>query len=88
MRRAGLRKADYADQKDADTKQHGSLKKKRVLKCCEEPGDPDSSQLNSYALNAIYFGLRDASPLDSAISAMREPLIPIQEFLVRGYLSV
>ena len=87
MRRAGLPKADYADQKNADTKQHGSLKK-RVLKCCEEPGDPGSSQLNSYALNAIYFGLRDCSPLDSAISAMREPLIPTQEFLVRGYLSV
>jgi hypothetical protein len=27
VRRAGLHEADYADQKDADTKQHGSQKK-------------------------------------------------------------
>ena len=32
-------------------------------------------------------GLRDFSPEASAISAMREPLIPTQEFLVSGYLS-
>ena len=61
---------------------HGPAKKAR------SPGIRTPRLRTVQVTSELDQGWRDFSPGLSASSAIREPLIPIQEFLVSGYLSV
>jgi hypothetical protein len=89
VRKARLRYTDESDQADAQASRHGNQKSalQNAARSRVAPAPRSFKQLRDLRFCA-YFGRREVSPLASAISAMREPLIPTHEFLVRGYLSV
>src|SRR5207253_2446981 len=81
--------SDHADQKKRGSQRHLRDEKAGFINAARSRVAPTPRSVSSYNVkDTRYFGRREGSPLANASSAMREPLMPTQEFLVSGYLSV